>query len=74
MDEMNVKLSTKFMRNMVSKLIAKLIYKKLGYRVNIQLNDLEVKIIDGETMINTNVELKLDSEEFKKIIESVAKG
>lgn len=73
MDEMKVKLSTKFMRNMVAKLITKLVYKKLGYKVNIQLNDLEVKIVDGETMINTNVELKLDSEEFKKIIESIVK-
>ena len=32
-DEMKVNLSTKFMRNIVSKLIAKAIYKKFGYKV-----------------------------------------
>lgn len=71
MDEMKVKLSTKFMRNMVSKLIAKFIYKKLGYKIDIQLNDLDISVIDGETSICTNVEIKLDSSEFTKIIKSI---
>ena len=71
MDEMKVKLSTKFMRGMVSKLIAKLISKKLGYKVDIQLNDLDVSVIDGETQINTNVELKLSSNEFMRIMKDI---
>lgn len=68
MDEMKLKLTTKFMRGIVSKLIERSIYKKYGYRVNIQLNDLDINIIDGETTINTNVEAKISSEEFKKMI------
>ena len=70
MDEMKLKLSTKFMRGIVAKLIAKAIYKKTGCKVNIQLNDLDVSIIDGETRINTNVELKLNSNEFMKMMKS----
>ena len=68
MDEMKLKLTTKFMRGIVSKLIEKSIYKKYGCIVNVQLNDLDISIIDGETTINTNVEAKISSEEFKKII------
>ena len=68
MDEMKLKLTTKFMRGIVSKLIERSIYKKYGYRVNIQLNDLDINIIDGETTINTNVEAKISSEEFKKMM------
>jgi hypothetical protein len=71
MDEMKLKLSTKFMRGIVAKLIAKAIYKKTGCKVNIQLNDLDISIIDGETSINTNVELKLNSNEFMKIMKSI---
>jgi hypothetical protein len=71
MDEMKLKLSTRFMKNMVSKLISKMIYKKLGYKVNIQLKELDVSIIDGETHINTDVELKLESSEFMKIVKSL---
>ena len=70
MDEMKLKLSTKFMRGMVSKLIAKALYKKLGYKVDIQLNDINVEFIDGETSIHADVDLRLDKEEFTKLIKS----
>jgi hypothetical protein len=73
MDEMKLKLSTKFMRNIVAKLIARFIYKKYGYKVNIQLNDLDVRIIDGETDIQANVEVKLNSNEFMEIMKSITK-
>lgn len=71
MDEMKVKLSTNFMRSIVSKVISRAIYKKYGYRVDIQLNDLDINIIDGETKIATNVEVKLESKEFMKIVKSL---
>lgn len=71
MDEMKVKLSTKFMRNIVSKLIARAIYKKYGCKVTIQLNELAVWMVDGDTNINLNVEAKLKSEEFNKIMKSI---
>jgi hypothetical protein len=71
MDEMRVKLSTKFMRNMVSKIIAKMIYKKTGYIVDIQLNDLDVWVIDGDTNVSLNVEAKLKSDEFNKIMKNI---
>lgn len=71
MDEMKVNLSTKFMRGIVAKLIAKSIYKKYGYKVNIQLNELNVNVVDGETSIHTNVEVKLNSDEFMKIMKTV---
>lgn len=71
MDEMKIKLSTRFMRNIVAKLIAMMIYKKTGYKVDIYLNELDVNVIDGETHISTNVEAKLSSGEFMKIIKNV---
>ena len=71
MDEMKLRLTTKFMRNIVSKLLAKLIFKKTGYKIDIQLNDLDLNFVDGETKINANVELHLDSKEFTKIIKTI---
>lgn len=71
MDEMKLKLSTKFMRGLVSKLLARAIYKKTGCKVDIQLNDLDISVIDGETNISTNVEVKLNSNEFMKIMKSI---
>lgn len=71
MDEMKIKLGTKFMRGMVSKIVSKLIYKKTGYKVDIQLNDLDVSVINGDTTVKVNMEAKLKSEEFNKIIKSL---
>ena len=71
MDEMKLRLNSRFMRNIVSKLITKIIYKKLGYKINIQLNDLDIRVIDGEAHISTNVEAKVDSAEFMRIMKTI---
>ena len=71
MDELKMKLSTKFMRGIVSKLISKVISKKFGYKVDIQLNDLDINVIDGDANINANVEVKINNEEFMKIMKSI---
>lgn len=71
MDEMKLKLSTRFMRNIVAKLVAKMIYKKTGYKVVIHLNELDVNVVDGETHISVNAEAKLSSDEFMKIMKAI---
>lgn len=71
MDEMRVNLKTNFMRNIVAKLISRAIYKKYGYKVNIQLNDIDLWSIDGDTTIKLNVEAQVKSEEFNKIMKSI---
>ena len=71
MDEMRIKLSTNFMKNIVSKLIARAIYKKYGYKVAIRIEDLDIWAIDGETSLKINVEAKLKSDEFNKIMKSI---
>lgn len=71
MDEMKVKLTTKFMRSIVSKLLAKAIQKKFGCKVNIQLNDLDVWVLDGDTTVKLNVEAKLKSDDFIHIMKKI---
>lgn len=71
MDEMKLKLSTRFMRNIAAKLIARMVYKKTGYKIDIRLNELDVRVIDGDAYISTNVEAKLDSNEFMKIMKTI---
>ena len=67
---MLIKLRTKFMRKIVSKLIDKAIQSKTGYKVNIQFNDLEASFNDGEIIINANLEAKMDKQEFMKVLKS----
>ena len=68
MDEMKLRLTTTFMKKIAAKLLSRTIYKKTGCKVNIQLNDLDVNITDGDTKISTNIEVNFNSKEFTKIM------
>jgi hypothetical protein len=71
MDEMRIKLSTKFMRGIFAKLLSKAIQMKTGCKVDIQIHEFDFWSISGDTTIKTNVEVKLKSEEFNKILKSI---
>ena len=71
MDELKLRLNSKLMRGIVTKLISKAIFKKYGYKVDIQLDELDVSVINGETKIKTSVEVKCNSDEFTKIMKSI---
>ena len=71
MDVLKLKLSTKFMRDMVAKLIAKALQKKLGYNIDILLNEIEVKNEDGKIHIHVNADAEVNNDEFVKIVKSI---
>ena len=68
MDEMKLKLSTKFMRNIVAKLLSKLIRDKVGYDVSIELGEIEAKMADGNIHIHINEDAVISNDEFVKIL------
>lgn len=65
MDELRVK--TKLMRGILSKLIGKWIRKKTGYKVKVKLNDIDVTIDDNTAHIHLDVDGEINVEEFKTI-------
>lgn len=69
MDEM--KIVSKFTTNMVSKLVKMVLRKKLGYNVEIQLNEIKTTITDGKTHIHLDVDAELDKEELTKILKNI---
>lgn len=71
MDELKLKLSTKFMRGIVTKLISKAIYKKYGYDIDILLNEIEIKNEDGKVHLHMNVDAEVNNDDFKKMIKSI---
>lgn len=70
-DELKFKLSTKFMKGIIAKLISKALLKKLGYKIDIQLNEVELKNVDGAIHIHVNADGQINNEEFMKIIKSI---
>lgn len=71
MDLLKIKLSTKFMKGLVAKIISKRIYKQLGYKIDIQLNDVQIDVVDGDVQIHLDVDGKMNKTEFSRIIERI---
>ena len=71
MDEFKLRLSSRFMRTIISKLVSKAIYKKYGCKVSINIGELNVEMMDGETDIHMGLDLKVDSKEFMKLMKSI---
>lgn len=71
MDELKLRLSTKFMRGIITKIISKIIFDKLGYRIDIQLNKIEIETSDGKIHLHADVEGEMDNSEFVKLVKSI---
>lgn len=66
-----MKIGSKFTRTIISKLIKTLLKKKVGYDVDIQLNDFAATIIDGKAHVHVNVDAELEKDELIKILKNV---
>lgn len=69
MDEM--KIVSKFTTNMISKLVKMVLRKKLGYNIDIQLNEIKTTITDGKTHVHMDVDAELEKEELVKILKKI---
>ena len=71
MDEMKLNLGSRFMRRIASKLISKYLSKQIGSKVTLDLNTLNVSFDDGDTIIKTDLELRMNKHEFRKLMAKV---
>lgn len=71
MDVLKLKLSTKFMRGVIANLISKTLFKKLGYDVDILLNEIEVRNENGKIQFHINADAEVSSDEFVRILKSI---
>lgn len=71
MDELKLKLSSNFMRGIVTKIISKAIYKKYGYKVDIQLNDIVIRNEEGKVHLHADLDAEVKGEEFVHIVKSI---
>ena len=74
MDLLKLKISTKFMKGIIAKIVSKKIYKQFGYKVDIQLNDIQLDIIDGDVKIHVDVDGKMNKTEFSRLMEQIEEG
>ena len=68
MDEM--KIVSKFTRGIISKAL-KMVHKKTGYDINIQLNEVTTTIADGKTHLHVDVDAEIRKDELINILKSI---
>ena len=62
MDEM--KIQSKFMTGLVSRIVKKVLRTKLGCEVDIQLNEFRTTVIDDKTHVHLDLDADLTKEEL----------
>ena len=68
MDELKLKLSTNFMRNLLAGYISRAIRKNLGYEVGVDIQEVSIETVDGVVKLHANVDATVTNEEFMRII------
>ena len=68
MDEMKLKLSTRFMRGIVAKIASRIISKKLGFKPGIKLNEIDIEKKGDKIHLHVNVDAEIDEKDLLKII------
>lgn len=71
MDMLKLKVSTKFMKGFVAKVVSKKIYEKLGCKINIQFNDISIDTVNGDVLIHINADGKINKTEFERFLEKL---
>lgn len=69
MDEM--KIVSGFTRGIISKLVRMALRKKIGYDIDIQLNNIKATVVDGKTHVHLDVDAELEKEELVKILKHI---
>ena len=66
-----MKIESKFITGIVSKIAKKVVRDKLGYNIDIQLNGLRTTVIDDKTHVHLDVDFELTKEELNKLLKSI---
>lgn len=67
-----MKIQSKFMTGLVSRIVKKVLRTKLGCEVDIQLNEFRTTVIDDKTHVHLDLDADLTKEELNKLLKTMA--
>lgn len=65
-----MKIASEFMTNMISKLVKKVIRKKTGYDIDLNLNNVRLTYNNGKAHIHLDLDAELTTEELVKVLKN----
>lgn len=69
-----MKIQSKFMTGLVSRIVKKVLRTKLGCEVDIQLNEFRTTVIDDKTHVHLDLDADLTKEELNKLLKTTSAG
>lgn len=69
MDEMRI--GSKFITGIISKLLVTVVKQKLGYNIDLKLNAVNVTVGDGKAHVHLDIDAEVSNEEIMRILSGV---
>lgn len=69
MDEMTI--VSKFTTSIISKLLKASIKKKIGYDIDIKLNEIRAVVANGKTSVHLDVDACMNADEMNKLVSHI---
>ena len=71
MDELKLKIGSKFMKGAISGMVRKMIKKNFGYDVNVRIEGLNVTLTDGKAHVHLNADAEINNDDITKILTAI---
>lgn len=61
------KITSKVVKDILNSFLTKIIKKKYGYDIDIQINDLDLRVVGGKVLLQLDANAEMTQDEFTKI-------
>ena len=70
MDELKIAINSAFMKRIVKTVLSKAIEKKLGYKIDIQINEIKADVTGGLVKLHLDMDGQMTTDELRKLLKS----
>lgn len=70
MDELKIAINSAFMKRIVKTVLSKVIEKKLGYKIDIQINEIKADVTGGVVKLHLDMDGQIATDELSKLLKS----
>ena len=70
MDELKIAINSAFMKRIIKTVLSKVIEKKLGYKIDIQINEIKADVTGGIVKLHLDMDGQMTTDELSKFLKS----
>ena len=70
MDELKIAINSAFMKRIIKTVLSKVIEKKLGYKIYIQINEIKADVTGGVVKLHLDMDGQMTTDELSKLLKS----